>query len=385
MSLLAKAEEMTAAGQTDMLKQMKKQVLTIAFTIGQGLRRDDEEPADYRDRRDDWIDDAETRDDWADVVKKALDDPNLMAAGVLNKIRVIEAAGLQVLDDRVYIKTRLDAVLSTDTHVLIEEVHLVAPSSMLDPDVGGVLVDTPGLGDSNIMRLSHTERAVNEASGVIAFSDSSFSRGSMAAINTLRDMGIVAELAADKARGAHGRSTLFVFNPEKAGMTTRAVPAGERSSVLGNGAPGTDVDALRDQSKEDSYPGETETILIAEIKKLSEDSAQSSRIGKGLARSVIRKTMARPMARNTLVVFPSLRRAIDTATLEEMPEEERRLYIEATHVRDATRSCTQQRWCEPAAHISTRTLRQSTANRKRFVWLVVGNACLVPCVFIFAR
>jgi hypothetical protein len=337
MSCLAAAEEMTrsipsggaaaASGsdKADTLVKMKKQVLTVAFMIGEGLRAGDERVKDYTDRRDDWVADAEQSPDWAKLVRDALAHPHPSVSDVLGKIRLIEGAGLQVLDDRVYVKTRLDAVLSVETHVLIEEVHLVTPSSMFpDPDAGGVLVDTPGLGDPDVMRMIHTERAVKDSSGIIVFSDHGFTRGNPVTMDTMCDTGVIAELATVKARGGQGRPVLFVFNPENVGMAARAVPAGEPSSVLGGVGPGVDVEANRI-----SYVDNTEGVLVVRIKQLSTGDELSSKIGKGLASSFIRETMAKPIAENTLVVYPSLRRALDTA---EMSDEDRRRYIEATNV-----------------------------------------------------
>lgn len=248
LSNITKAEDMARnmsegnpadTATVEAFEKLKQQLLTLAFIIKAGWPAHASDSEEYEDRRADWMYEKAQVQDWARHIHEALDDPNLLVRGVLDKIWVHEGAGVNVLHDRVYIKTCLDRVLSEDTHALIEEVHLVAPSTMLDPEVGGALVDTPGLGDPDVVRLGHTERAVNEASGLIVFSDTIAS--AHMAMETMCSLGVIAELATDKANNhALSRSVAFVFNPEAASMRAKAVPAGEPLSVLGGC--GTDPD-----------------------------------------------------------------------------------------------------------------------------------------------
>lgn len=258
LSNLAKAEDMARdmstgnpadAATITSFEKLRQQLLTLAFIIKEGWPADASDHVEYDDEKEDWVERVSKDKEWTRHVHKALDDPNLLVRGVLDKIWVHEGAGLNVLHDRVYIKTCLDRVLSEDTHVLIEEVHLVAPSTMLDPEVGGALVDTPGLGDPDVVRLGHTERAVNEASGLIVFSDVSLTAGAAKTKETLCDLGVITDLAIDKANNhTLGRPVAFVFNPEAKSMRAKAVPAGEPNSVLGGcgSDPDHDVVALQE-------------------------------------------------------------------------------------------------------------------------------------------
>eukprot|EP00037_Helgoeca_nana_P031670 m.407159 g.407159 ORF g.407159 m.407159 type:complete len:1693 (-) comp28441_c0_seq1:7149-12227(-) len=314
-------------------KNIMTEVLTLAFAIGEGLRPDDETEKAYTRRRKDWMHDVGKRDgNWATAVEDALDKPHPSTSQLLGTIWMIEGAGRRgrVVDDRVYIQTRLAAVLDASASVLIEEVHLVAPSDILDPEFGGVLVDTPGLGDPNVMRLHQTERAVNERSGLIICSENAMSRGAATTTKALCDLGVVSELAADVVLQHRGKPVAFVFNPEKAGIKAKAVPAKAPNSVLG-GDPDLEPEELKRECVEDAEEVLTDALSALAEEGDNEINGVRPPAGDEFTPSYLAETMAGPIVSNNVhYIFPSLHRGIDLGGLPDVTEEERGAYEFAT-------------------------------------------------------
>ena len=188
----------------------------------------------YEDKMRVWMESVTLPDkDWAAEVTKCLNNPHPNTAQFFNKTWIHQGAGRCVEHDRVYLKTRLETLLASPRAALIEELHIVAAvPSLLPPQTGGAIVDTCGLGETDVFKINQTHRALKAASGIIMCAPAT--RGKLKEIfSALSDTDRIGDIYANAVQ-EQSQDIIFVFNPEHTQPSKRpkAVPRTEPKSVL---------------------------------------------------------------------------------------------------------------------------------------------------------
>lgn len=308
-------------------EDMRKEVLHQAYRINTGLRdlRKDKSESANDDKMNNWADKWARNDKWADEATRCLNAPHDTTKTYFNKIWIHQGAGASVVDDRVYIKTRLDALLACPVAGLIEELHVIVPSSLLEPATGGAIVDTCGLGDPDIFKINQTHRTIRAATGIVAVSDAALSRGNDCVLGVLKDTDELNRLVVDHLREKR-HNLLFVFNPEKAqpNKRPRAVPKSDPKSVLC----GDNVCKITEGLKK--VTDGTENQLTKAVVELA--GQNGGMIDGEVCRpdhEWVREYVTKPMVEQSVHrIFPSLHRAIDVA--DTLSDDERSTYARAT-------------------------------------------------------
>mmetsp|Transcript_15927 Transcript_15927/g.47212 ORF Transcript_15927/g.47212 Transcript_15927/m.47212 type:complete len:1667 (+) Transcript_15927:173-5173(+) len=301
---------------TDLKRELLEQVYKITHGLFVNNDDDGDAQAKYTDDLEEWVDYHLGREaEWFDGLEAELDRAHESTRDHFGKQWIHQGSGRRVFDDRVYIKTRLDAVLSGPAADLIEAVHMIVPCSLLDTGLGGALVDTPGLGDPNPIKSARATRVIESADGILVFSN----RSGKPTWDTLEDLGIISEVAANKGRSESGREIMFIMNVEKSADFKRpfAVPPGEPRSVRGGDA---DYDRTADE-KEQKFCNDVVEILrkkvINAVKQPNGNlsgSLHGWRPDAGFTREMIRNTIVKPLVTdNVCRVFPVLFRAVATS------------------------------------------------------------------------
>eukprot|EP00037_Helgoeca_nana_P010035 m.88191 g.88191 ORF g.88191 m.88191 type:complete len:1902 (+) comp19970_c0_seq4:330-6035(+) len=305
----------------------RKEVLHQAFRINTGLQdlRKDKSESANDDKMNNWADKWAMNDKWADEAKRCLNSPHDTTKIYFNKIWIHQGAGASVVDDRVYIKTRLDALLACPVAGLIEELHVIVPSSLLEPATGGAIVDTCGLEDNDIFKINQTDRTIRAATGIVAVSDAALTRGNDCVLGVLKDTDELNRLVVDHLREKR-HNLLFVFNPEKSqpSKRPRAVPKSDPKSVLGGDNDCKITEGLK------KVTDITENELTKAVVELARQNGgmidgQHCRPDHEWVREYVTKPMVEQSVHR---VFPSLHRAIDVA--DTLSDDERSTYARAT-------------------------------------------------------
>lgn len=109
------------------------------------------------------------------------------------------------------------------TSAFIDEIHVVAPSLLLDNNTA--LVDAPGVNDPDVVKFARLSEAIKIANGVIVCVNNHLGN-SKSTLSALMDLEVVADFALDvaKHRVAPGKRLMFSFCTEEKGPK-HALPA----------------------------------------------------------------------------------------------------------------------------------------------------------------
>eukprot|EP00037_Helgoeca_nana_P001866 m.30064 g.30064 ORF g.30064 m.30064 type:complete len:1778 (+) comp12184_c0_seq1:428-5761(+) len=156
---------------------------------------------------------------------------------VFGKTQIHQGTGIRLVDDRAYLKVKQDGTLKKGTvsAELIDEVVWVAPSFLFnhaDPDDFGMLTDTPGLDDTDPVKIAHTRRIIHDATAILVFSDQTF-ESSQTLLDSMNKFDLTKNLVFHGLDGVVcTKPVSLVLNLEKGGDKPRGVPATNVDSIL---------------------------------------------------------------------------------------------------------------------------------------------------------
>eukprot|EP00038_Savillea_parva_P007313 m.169217 g.169217 ORF g.169217 m.169217 type:complete len:1046 (+) comp13075_c0_seq1:254-3391(+) len=183
--------------------------------------------------------------------------------------QIHQGAGIHVLDDHAYLKVIQDRALTKGSvsAALVEETRWIVPSAVFDfddPNDFCELVDLPGLGDMDATKMTHTRRAIRDASSVIVFAKQNLS-GQASTLGAMTDLGLTKDLIFRDQLSIF-KSVAIVLNKEYDYEKFYALPADNRKSILhSEHGGGFVVDRLSDEDV-----AETRRQLELEVSNLAD-------------------------------------------------------------------------------------------------------------------